>query len=90
MLVAKDRLALAQDLRSWTDRLLQLDGIEIADLLPSIALDSASLPGSFHADPADRMIVATARHHQATLITADRQILAFAAAGHLIARDAQG
>lgn len=89
MLVGKDRLALAQDIRSWIERVLQLDGIELADLSPSISLDSVSLPGNFHPDPADRMIVATARYHQATLLTADRQILAYAAAGHLIARDAQ-
>lgn len=90
MLVAKDRLALAQDIRTWTERVLELDGIEIAPLAPSISLDAVSLPGTFHADPADRMIVATARYYQATLLTADRQILAYAAAGHLIARDAQG
>lgn len=90
MLVAKDRLALAQDIRTWTERILELDGIEIAHLAPLISLDAVGLPGSFHADPADRMIVATARHHQAVLITADRQILAYAEAGHLIARDAQG
>lgn len=89
MLVAKDRLALGQDIRTWTERVLALDGIAIAPLAPSISLDSASLPGNFHADPADRMIVATARHHGATLITADRPILAYAAAGHLIAQDAQ-
>ena len=89
MLVAKERLALGRDVRAWIEAVLDLQGIEIAGLLPSISLDSARLPGSFHADPADRMIVATARHHQATLVTADRQILDYAAAGHLIARDAQ-
>lgn len=90
MLVAKDRLALAQDIRTWMERILELDGIEVAPIAPSISLDAVNLPGSFHADPADRMIVATARHHQATLVTADRQILAYATAGHLMARDAQG
>jgi PIN domain nuclease of toxin-antitoxin system len=89
MLVAKQRLALGQDVRTWIDVAVCLQGIEIADLLPHISIDSVSLPGSFHPDPADRMIVATARHHRAALITADRQILDYAAQGYLIAQDAR-
>lgn len=89
MLVAKDRLALGQDVRTWIERVVNLEGVEVADLLPHISLDSVNLPGNFHADPADRMIVATARYHQATLVTADRQILSYAAQGHLTAQDAQ-
>lgn len=89
MLVAKGRLALGQDVRTWTDSVISLRGIELAALLPHISLDAVSLPGKFHSDPADRMIVATARHHQATLVTADRQILDYAAQGHLIVQDAQ-
>jgi len=89
MLVAKERLALGQDVRTWIDNVIGLDGLEIAELLPHISLDAVSLPGSFHPDPADRMIVATARYHQAKLVTADRQILDYAAQGHLIAQDAQ-
>ena len=89
MLVAKDRLALRQDVRTWMDNVVSLRGIVIAELLPHISLDAVNLPGSFHPDPADRMIAATARHHQATLVTADLQILDYAAQGHLIAQDAQ-
>jgi PIN domain nuclease of toxin-antitoxin system len=89
MLVTKERLALGQDVRTWIGNVIALDGLEIAELLPHISLDAVSLPGSFHPDPADRMIVATARYHQARLVTADRQILGYAAQGHLIAQDAQ-
>ena len=89
MLVAKNRLALGQNVRSWIDNVLGLQGVEVAEMLPHISLDAVALPGSFHPDPADRMIVATARFHQATLVTADRQILDYAAQGHLIAQDAQ-
>jgi PIN domain nuclease of toxin-antitoxin system len=46
------------------------------------------LPGDFHNDPADRIIVATARHHEAPLLTVDRAILAYAEKGHLQAIDA--
>ena len=53
-----------------------------------IALEGARLPGAFHGDPADRLIAATARHHDAELMTVDRAILAYASAGHLKAIDA--
>ena len=89
MLVARNRLALGQDVGIWIERVLALPGIELAELAAPISLGAVNLPGTFHADPADRMIAATARHHQATLLTADRQILDYAAQGHLIARDAQ-
>jgi PIN domain nuclease of toxin-antitoxin system len=43
----------------------------------AIALEAYSLPDSFHRDPADRVLVATARTYQATLLTADDWILAY-------------
>ena len=89
MLVARQRLALGQDVRNWMNAVLELQGVERAELLPHISIDAVGLPGDFHADPADRMIAATARFHQATLITADRQILDYAAQGYLIAQDAR-
>ena len=51
-------------------------------------MDSVRLPGEFHADPADRLIVATARHRRVPLVTADRAILAYAAEGHVRVIDA--
>ncbi|MBW1887764.1 MAG: PIN domain-containing protein [Deltaproteobacteria bacterium] len=42
---------------------------------PQIALESCDLPGKFHNDPADRIIVATARIHALELITKDKKIL---------------
>jgi PIN domain nuclease of toxin-antitoxin system len=89
MLVSKGRLALGQDVHGWTHNVLQLQSIELGELLPHISIDAVGLPGSFHADPADRMIVATARFYRATLLTADRQILDYADNGHLIAQDAR-
>jgi len=47
-----------------------------------------NLPGTFHADPADRMIIATARHSGIPLLTADRAILDYGAAGHVHAMNA--
>lgn len=58
-------------------------GLRWLDLSLPIVVDATTLPGDFHEDPADRFIVATARHHRLTLITADETILAWAAEGHV-------
>ena len=88
MLVEKGRLRLGREVRSWIDDTLALPGIFLAPIEPAIAIDSVRLPGEFHADPADRFIVSTARRFDAPLITADRAILAYAAAGHVRAVNA--
>jgi PIN domain nuclease of toxin-antitoxin system len=51
-------------------------------------VDSARLPGDLHGDPADRMLVATARRVGATLVTRDGRILDYADGGHLSVLDA--
>lgn len=88
MLAEKGRLALGRDVTSWIEVALALPGLVLAPLLPAIAVDSVRLPGDLHADPADRLIIATARHAGAALLTADRAILDYAAAGHVMAIDA--
>ena len=88
MLVAKGRLQLAMEVGVWVDRALSLPGVDLLPIEPGIASDSVCLPGEFQADPADRLIVATARHWPATLLTADQAILRYAADGHLKAIDA--
>ena len=88
MLVAKNRLTFACDVRTWLDDALGQPGISLAPLLPAIAVDSTRLPGTIHGDPADRIIVATARHLRATLITADTNLLVYGRAGHVPVLDA--
>ncbi|MFY7850529.1 MAG: type II toxin-antitoxin system VapC family toxin [Brevundimonas sp.] len=88
MLVEKGRLALGRDTRSWIKVALANPGLHLTPIEPEIAIDSVELPGAFHADPADRFIVATARSRNAVLLTADRAILNYALAGHLKAADA--
>lgn len=83
MLVSKGRLALEQDVGEWIQAALALPGIRLAPLSPEIAVASTRLPGNLHADPADRIITATARHLGATLVTADGLLLEYAQAGHL-------
>ena len=88
LLVERGRLRLGRELNRWIEDVLALPGVSLVPIEPGIAIDSVRLPGDFHADPADRFIVATARHLDAPLLTADRQILAYAAAGHVRTVDA--
>lgn len=83
LLVEKGRLHLGHEVGSWIKTALALPGIRLAPVEPEIAVDSVRLPGSFHADPADRLIVATARHWNAPLLTADDAILAYSDQGHV-------
>ena len=88
MLAKRDRLTLRIDVAQWIARALDLPNILLAPLDPVIALDSVMLPGSFHEDPADRIIVATASVIiNSSLLTVDRAILAYAAQGYLRAID---
>lgn len=75
LLETKGRLRLNFPCIEWVEHALTRSGINIASLSPAIAIESANLPGIFHDDPADRMIVATARVEGLTLLTRDQRIL---------------
>ena len=83
MLVAKGRLVLDRDVAEWIDAALALPGLQLAPLDPGVAVASTRLPQLFHGDPADRIVVATARHLAAALVTADTVLLAYGGQGHL-------
>ena len=83
MLVSKGRLALDRDVGEWVKAALALPGIRLEPLSPEIAIASTRLPGTIHADPADRIIVATVRQVGAILLTEDQRLLDYGAAGHL-------
>ena len=85
VLVAKGRIQLGVPLAEWVRRALAAPGLTLCELTPEVAVEANSLPGSFHGDPADRMIIATARVSGATLYTKDRAILAYARQGHVSA-----
>jgi len=77
MLVRTGRLALTMDVTTWLDITAQLPAVSIVPIDAPIAVQSVELPGDFHKDPADRLIVATARHYGAPLATADAKIQAY-------------
>ena len=78
MLAASGRLILSMDIDSWLAEVARIPAIEFVPVDNSIAVKSVELPGDFHKDPADRMIVALARHLSLELITADEKILQYA------------
>jgi PIN domain nuclease of toxin-antitoxin system len=69
----------------WLDDLLARPGVRLAPLQPSVALCASYLPGQIHGDPADRLLIATARELGVPLVTRDRRILDYAAQGHVAA-----
>jgi PIN domain nuclease of toxin-antitoxin system len=85
MLVEKGRVILEKPLSSWIQQALALPGIELQPLTPDIAVESVQLPDRFHGDPADRLIVATARVHHLTLLTHDQKMLSYAKKEYLSA-----
>ena len=83
LLASRGRIVLAKSIGSWLAEALADPAPAIDPLSPQIAVEACSLPEAFHRDPADRMIVATARVTNAVLMTRTRQILDYAARGHL-------
>ena len=77
MLVEKGRITLTFAVADWVNQALQYPGVRLLPLTPRIAVESTQLPGTFHQDPADRIIVATARTHNCKLLTVDSKILAY-------------
>lgn len=83
MLASRNRLSLGKPTTIWLEEALSAPGLSLEPLSPLIATASCHLPGGFHSDPADHMIVATARVTSSTLMTRDRRILDYAAHGHV-------
>ena len=72
--VEKKQLVLDRSLDQWLDAATTSQGLQVLELTRSILVDACHLPPPFHGDPADQMIVATARHYGATLVTKDQKI----------------
>jgi PIN domain nuclease of toxin-antitoxin system len=83
MLEARGRIKLNQDCLQWVRRALSQPGTELVPLSPEIAVSSTRLPADFHGDPADRILVATARERALTLVTQDAKILDYGARKYL-------
>lgn len=89
MLVDKRRLALGRSVGTWFDHVLATPGFVLMPFTVAMGIDAGTLPGDIHGDPADRIIIATARALGCPVLTADHKILAYAAAAHVQAIDAR-
>ena len=77
MLVKRGKLILALEVSRWLATVTEIDAIRFHPVDMEIASNSVDLPGNFHKDQADRMIVATARKFAAPLVTKDEKIRAY-------------
>lgn len=73
-LLEKGRLIISCDPGEWITEALRMPNLRLTPLTPQIALKSTTLPQPFHEDPADQIIVATAREEIATIISRDERI----------------
>ena len=77
MLVQRGRIDIAMGLDEWLRAVASIDGVSLVPITAQVAAQSANLPGEFHKDPADRMIVALAREQNVPLVTADQRIQSY-------------
>lgn len=83
MLVSRNRISMALRPEDWFSQVLATPGTGLSDLSPEVMIASSFLPGTPPRDPADRMIIATARDQNLTIVTRDRIILRYAEEGHV-------
>lgn len=72
--IEKRQLVLDRPLNEWLEVATNRPGLHLAELTRPILMESCQLPQPFPGDPADQIIVATARHEHAVLVTKDRKI----------------
>ena len=82
-LVSRNRLSLGVTPQRWFARILAMPNVHLAELSPDILIASCFLPGKPPRDPADRILLATARDLDATLITRDRLLLKYGEDGQV-------
>jgi PIN domain nuclease of toxin-antitoxin system len=83
MLASKGRIQISEPIEIWLEESLKAPGIRSIHLTPKIIADSVNLPSGFHADPSDRLIVATARVMDAQIVTQDKLIQKYGRSGNV-------
>lgn len=82
-LASRGRIDLTMTPHRWFRGLLATPGVYLAELSPDILIAASFLPGKPPNDPMDRILIATARELAATLVTRDREILAYGERGNV-------
>ena len=85
-LVAAGDINVSIALREWVERALRAIQARTVPVSHEMAMEAYTLPGLFHKDPADRLLVAAARCHELTMLTADERILNYHGVGSRDAR----
>jgi len=83
LLVAKGRLAATLPVATWFQQTVLKMAAQLPELSVGVLCQSWNLPGAPPDDPADRIIIATAREKDMTVVTRDRKILEYSRAGHV-------
>jgi PIN domain nuclease of toxin-antitoxin system len=83
LLARKGRFKSHHSPQRWFEILMSKPGAALAELTPTVLMESSFLPGSIQGDPADRIIAATAREYGYTVMTRDRALLDFGREGYL-------
>jgi PIN domain nuclease of toxin-antitoxin system len=83
MLASKGRFASPLPPQAWFNKFMTEGNFRLSGLSPDVLIASSFLPGAPPNDPIDRIIIATARAENLRLVTRDRAILAYGAAGHV-------
>lgn len=76
--VENQHLVLDRPLDQWLDEAMTVTALGVWELTRPILVHSCNLPKPFHGDPADQILVATARHHGAAVVTKDHRIRRYA------------
>jgi PIN domain nuclease of toxin-antitoxin system len=83
MLVARGRMTMLMKPEVWFGRIVQEQGMSLAEMPPELLIASSFLPGTPPRDPADCILAATAREYGYRLVTRDRPLLDYAEQGHI-------
>jgi PIN domain nuclease of toxin-antitoxin system len=83
LLEARNRRGFFAPAAVWFQALSETEGLNVLPLTAAILIASHSLPGSPGNDPADRIMIATAREHGLAIVTRDHRLLEYGARGHV-------
>jgi PIN domain nuclease of toxin-antitoxin system len=85
---AKGELVFGMALSKWLQLALPTNRVGVLEITPEIVIDATRLPGWSHKDPADQIIVATARLHGLRILTSDSKILKYRQVASVASRKA--
>lgn len=83
LLAERGKLKFGSPCIEWVEAALAAPGVSLLEISPRVAVEASYLPAFSHKDPADRILVASARCNNLTLATRDERILDYGSTGHI-------